>query len=330
MQTSSQRLGHDESTGANPVTPKISVIIPTRNRSQILAECLSRLLDQTLAREDYEIIVIDDASQDQTPEVIETFAARGVSGLRLDKQSAAASARNAGILKATSPFLLFLDDDAFVARDFIEQHLRTQIAAPGITTGPIVLVQVISPQSARGAETRRGWHRNPFPSGNVSVPRHAVEAAGMFDESFTLYGWEDPELFQRLKSQGLATRFCRKVPIYHYKPECGDNDIVQLVRREQERGRMGALFYAKHPAFGIGWATKRLPAILMLNRLAAKVFCLERRLETLLAGAYRPSSAAMRLLLMAHAEISAGNNQLKLISVGGQSLPAHQVHPERQ
>lgn len=97
---------------------KVSVVIAAFQAERFLARCLRSILDQTLPANEYEIIVIDDGSTDKTPTIISTFGSR-VRGLRLDENMGLPAAINAGIKKSTSDYIVRLDSDDFVNRNFL-------------------------------------------------------------------------------------------------------------------------------------------------------------------------------------------------------------------
>ncbi|WP_197435052.1 glycosyltransferase [Nitratireductor arenosus] len=285
----------------------LSVIVPTRNRAAVLRLSLPRLFTQTLAPDAYEVIVVDDASSDDTEAVLREFARENLVVTRLAVHAAAAAARNRALELARGDTLVFLDDDCLVAPDFLQQHAAAQARRPGsVVTGPIV--DVLEPPAEASPPRHRfaGWHRNPFPTGNVSVARADIVAAGGFDEDFTAYGWEDPEMFERLALRGLKRRYCGAAPVFHYKPPAMRRAFFDRIRLERERGAMGALFYAKHRRLSVGWRTKQLGAIRLLDRLVDRVADLDGRLAAASETGREPNSAWLRLLLVNHAEIEAG------------------------
>ncbi|HYX30920.1 MAG TPA: glycosyltransferase [Pyrinomonadaceae bacterium] len=86
--------------------PAVSVIIPTHNRARLLSAAIESV---RLAGSDLEIIVVDDASTDNTPEICERVS--GIRYLRFSDNRGLAQARNAGILAASGELVAFLDDD---------------------------------------------------------------------------------------------------------------------------------------------------------------------------------------------------------------------------
>lgn len=120
--------------------PELSVIIPTYNRSEMLFRCLDALEKQTIARERYEILVIDDHSPDDTPQRM--AGRRSVRFFRQAKNGGPSAARNVGILQAQGDWLLFLDDDILVAPDTLELHLNAHREQPGETVAVLGITRV--------------------------------------------------------------------------------------------------------------------------------------------------------------------------------------------
>ncbi|MDE2179509.1 MAG: glycosyltransferase family 2 protein [candidate division NC10 bacterium] len=89
--------------------PIVTVIIPTRNRLLLLQEAVASVQAQTL--QDWELIVVDDASEDATWTWLQTIAGPRIRPIRLEKHSERSAARNAGLAEAGGEFVLFLDDD---------------------------------------------------------------------------------------------------------------------------------------------------------------------------------------------------------------------------
>ena len=96
--------------------PFISVIVPVFNGAQFLPICLNELLASDY--EDFELIVVDDASNDRSVEVANEF---GVKVVRLPHRSGAAAARNAGSKAARGDIFLFVDADVQVRPDTISR-----------------------------------------------------------------------------------------------------------------------------------------------------------------------------------------------------------------
>lgn len=94
--------------------PLVSVIIPTYNRAHLVKRAIDSVLKQTY--KNFEIIVVDDASSDNTEQIINLFADRRIIYIKQEKNMGVAAARNAGIKKARGKYIAFLDsDDEFCA-----------------------------------------------------------------------------------------------------------------------------------------------------------------------------------------------------------------------
>ncbi|MGQ0765593.1 MAG: glycosyltransferase family 2 protein [Gemmatimonadota bacterium] len=289
------------------------MIIPTRNRASILALSLPLMLAQKGdGARDAQIIVVDDASDDGTVEVVRALRSPRITLLRNEKRSGAAAARNRALAVADAEVVVFLDDDAFVGPDFIARHLQVHgraqrlLAAGGI-------VEVREPKAgASHLATSAGFHRHPMPGGNSSVRLEHVLAAGGFDEDFDAYGWQDQELAERLLDRGLRRRFVRGAAIFHYKPAAVVLDARHELERERERGTMGARFYFRRPTTAVGITTKLWPPVQKLERMLDRLFSLSERSRRILAGerVMERFSGPWAVMLRSHVEIDAGRIEL--------------------
>ena len=100
----------------------ISVIVPGYNVQGTLGACLEALLDQTVPRDRYEIIYVDDASTAGSVEVARRYP--GVALIRLEANRGQANARNVGLAQSKGEIILFTDADCVPARDWIEAMLQ--------------------------------------------------------------------------------------------------------------------------------------------------------------------------------------------------------------
>lgn len=103
----------------------ISVIIPTRNRAALLKRTLNSLAAQTLPQENYEVLVVDNGSTDDTGEVCRAWAVQRDSFRVLhDARPGLHVGRHAGLRAATAPFLVYLDDDIWAPPTWLEGMLQ--------------------------------------------------------------------------------------------------------------------------------------------------------------------------------------------------------------
>jgi glycosyltransferase involved in cell wall biosynthesis len=173
------------------MTPKVSVIIPTCNRAQFLRAAVESVLNQTF--QDFEIIVVDDASSDETPQAARSFADGRVRYLRQEPKKGQGAARNAGIRAARGEYIALLDDDD----EWLPTKLRKQVALLRALPDEVGLIYTgyyrIDAASKRVlAEvmpTERGKVYDALGRGNwigtcstVLLRRRCLNKAGLFDE----------------------------------------------------------------------------------------------------------------------------------------------------
>src|SRR6185295_225181 len=100
---------------------RISAIVCTYKRPDYLRHALQSLRDQSLPRDEYEIIVVDNAVEMETQQVVEDFQDGALNLLYVPEQTVGLSrARNTGLNAAAAPYVAFLDDDARAERGWLE------------------------------------------------------------------------------------------------------------------------------------------------------------------------------------------------------------------
>lgn len=115
-----------EQGGASPRRPRLSIVICTYNRMDSLAETLESLRHQTAAAGDFEILVVDNNSPDDTRSVVERFAASGLPVRHLLERSQGLNfARNTGFRAAAADWVMYLDDDVRAHVDLVDRAIET-------------------------------------------------------------------------------------------------------------------------------------------------------------------------------------------------------------
>jgi GT2 family glycosyltransferase len=209
---------------------EITVIVPTLNRAHWLEECLASVLSQETREEfDFEVLVIDNGSTDDTAELLGKLAAENTRLRWLQELVRSESrARNAGIRESRGNWLAFLDDDELAEPDWLWNLLiaaRTQQVK--IVGGAVHLPQTAQQQLhpwtreilAVTCQNRSGPYspRTLPATGNVLVHWSVIEQIGGFDQAFTL--GSDTEFFHRATCAGLDRWFCYEAGVYHRTPE---------------------------------------------------------------------------------------------------------------
>jgi len=239
-----------------------SVVIPTYNRKPILEKCLLALEHQAYEGfegiDGYEVIVVDDGSTDDTVAWLKgnptTYP--HVKLFEQDHQGPA-GARNLGVEKATGDTIIFIDSDLVVTEVFLKSHAEALVRGQDelgsdrlFTYGRVINTCNFDEPTAEPFKVT-DYSAAYFATGNVAIARHWLIEAGLFDTGFQLYGWEDLELGVRLRNLGLTLIKCPEAVGYHWHPPFSLEDIPNLIDKEIQRGRMGVLFYQKHPTWNV-------------------------------------------------------------------------------
>lgn len=98
---------------------KVSIIVPVYNMGKYLRKCMNSLLNQDFS--DYEIIIIDDCSIDNSDEIIKSYKDKRIMYIRNKKNMGIGYNRNLGITKAKGEYVCFIDPDDYVRRDFLSK-----------------------------------------------------------------------------------------------------------------------------------------------------------------------------------------------------------------
>ncbi len=224
-------------------------MIPTYNQADLLHECLASLTRQTLPGEHFEIVVVDDGSTDGTATVLAQFSPP-VRMVRFPANRGRSAARNAGIREARAPLIVLVDSDILVRSDFLELHLQThrRQGAGILSRGPVIDVPDVS-RARNGPVPRVVSSPAYLTTANVTVEKAALLRAGLFDEGFPGYGWEDFDLGFRLRKLGIRRVFCRAAVAFHVDPMEQRAPVSDLLKKEEARARSAVYFFRKHPTF---------------------------------------------------------------------------------
>ncbi|MEA5570708.1 glycosyltransferase family 2 protein [Calothrix sp. UHCC 0171] len=250
-----------------------SVVIPTYNRKPILEKCLQALEVQQLSHSavtGYEVVLVDDGSTDGTLQWLEKCK-NEFPHVRVFSQNhqGPSAARNLGVEQATGDTIIFIDSDLVVTETFLQSHADALVAGKNklgndkfFTYGAVInTANFENPTSEPYKIT--DFSRAFFATGNVAIAKHWLEKAGLFDTEFQLYGWEDLELGVRLKNLGLVLIKCPQAVGYHWHPAFNIDQIPNLIDKEIQRGRMGVLFYQKHPT----WQVRLMIQMTLLHKI---------------------------------------------------------------
>lgn len=255
-----------------------SVVIPTYNRKPILEKCLRALEHQQFT--DYEVIVVDDGSTDGTVDWLKTNADQFPHvKLFCRNHLGASAARNFGVERAKGDTIVFIDSDLVVTDVFLHAHAESlrqgqqELGSNRLFTYGRVINTCNFEDPTSEPYKLTDFSAAYFATGNVAIARHWLIEAGLFDTGFQQYGWEDLELGVRLKNLGLKLIKCPEAVGYHWHPAFSLDQIPSLIDKEFQRGRMGVVFYQKHPTWDVKmmiqmtWIHKILWGVLSIGGL---------------------------------------------------------------
>ncbi|MDD4694467.1 MAG: glycosyltransferase family A protein [Firmicutes bacterium] len=243
----------------------VTVLIPTYNRKDILHKVLSGLFKQETECQ-FEIVIVDDGSTDGTFESLKELDPPVEVVFISVKHQGPSGARNSGLRISRGDLIIFMDSDIYPSPEFVEAHYRSHTKDNLIGHGPVIHTNDLeNPTEAEKKVTDIA--RAFFATGNASIYRKHLFDAGLFDEDFREYGWEDLEFGLRLRKKGLQKIEVPNAKGYHYKPKLVVTDLHKWKRRERERGHTAVLYYQKHPIRKVKIQTMISPFWFGLDRL---------------------------------------------------------------
>jgi glycosyltransferase involved in cell wall biosynthesis len=199
--------------------PAVSVIIPAYNAATTIAEALATVRGQTFT--DTEIIIVDDASEDDTVKILEKSAADCRVIVHAQNQGPA-GARNTGIEASTGEWVAFLDgDDAWLPHR-LDAQLRLAARHPEVAVWCAGHVSFADDDPDKAAASNESFrlipleefaNHNPVATSTVLARRAALDAADGFDTSFR--GPEDYDLWMRIAARHPIA--CMAAPLARYR-----------------------------------------------------------------------------------------------------------------
>lgn len=221
---------------------RLSLIIATYNRSASLIQTLNSVVEQKAPREQWECVVVNNNSSDDTEARFAEFVeAHPDCNLRMvfEKNQGLSFARNRGIRESVGEYIAIIDDDERIAKSFISAYISLFDSVPDAVAagGPIVAEYPdgrplwMSHYTERMIANAMFWgHKvREFPSGhipgggNMAIRRSAIKRYGVFDTSLgrtgeSLLGGEESDLFERLRIAEAKYYYTPDAVMYHIIP----------------------------------------------------------------------------------------------------------------
>lgn len=228
---------------------QVSVILATYNRATKLAQCLKSIFNQTLSSDQYEVIVVDDGSLDETTQVLQRFQGKfsNFSFLRQSNQGPA-TARNRGVRQARAKIIAFTDDDCVVPSDWLVRLLDglrrypAVVAVGGYQEAPDPVLaqswvarferfQTREIYAAQEREVVGGMETPAVVTNNMIIRKEVFDELGGFDETFPVAAGEDVDLKKRVTDQGHRLLYL-PIKVIHQQ----DYNLKGFLRQSYMRG----------------------------------------------------------------------------------------------
>lgn len=243
---------------------ELSVVVPVRDGANSLSSLLASLSAQTLPRDRFELIVVDNASRDDSARIARDAGARVVTEPFPNR----ARARNVGVAVTSAPLLAFIDADCVASPGWLEAFLGCAARAP-LVAGRVTVTTSDPPNSVerfeqlwrfeQGHWVEQGWAA----TANLLVSRDAFDAIGGFDPAYP-HTAEDADFCLRAGRAGYALGYCAEALVTHD----AESALVPMLKRaffhgygsQQALRRIGTGQSAwRHP--GVFWGDAALRQI---------------------------------------------------------------------
>lgn len=241
----------------------ISVIVSARNARDHIGACLRALLQQTDVDDEYEIIVVDDGSTDDTGDVARRLGVRVI----VQPHRGPAAARNHGANTAKGSLLLFTDADCEPARNWISKMIR-----------PFDQLEIVGAKGAYKSRQRdfvarfvqlefedkydllrKSKYIDFVDTYSAGYRREIFLSNGGFDESIPEPSVEDVDFSFRLAERGHKMVFVPDAIVYHHHPDT----LLRYLRRKFRFGYWRTLIYRRYP--GKAFSDSRTPMSLRVQ-----------------------------------------------------------------
>jgi len=222
----------------------LTTIICTYNRAKYIGPLLESIAANNLAKEEYEILLVDNNCTDNTREICESFvnvhkdvAFRYV----IETEQGLSAARNKGIKEAKGDIIVYIDDDALVDTWYLRTIVEYMSAHPEISAvgGPIIpsyedteepkwmtryTKELLCGYLFYG-EAERQFPGDRYPGGgNAAYRAEVFEKVGLFNTALgrkgnSLMGAEEKDIFDKMKAQGMRFMYLPKMILHHIIPQ---------------------------------------------------------------------------------------------------------------
>lgn len=215
-----------------------SIILPTYQRAYCIRETISSVVNQTC--EDWELIVVDNYSTDETEEYVKSFGDARIRFIQINNDGVIAKSRNYGILQSNGAYLAFIDSDDPWEEEKLMMAKMYLSEGHELVYHDLHIYNGVDKTKRRRMNVARDLERpvlvdlikngNGIPTSSVVVKRKLVEAVGGFSEDRRLIGIEDYDLWVRISR--ISDRFFMIDQILGYYTDDGAGTLNHSLRRK--------------------------------------------------------------------------------------------------
>lgn len=220
--------------------PKVSVVIPTYNRPDLVSRAIDSVLAQSF--QDFEVIVVDDGMEKRSEATVSAFGDKRIKYIKNESSLGGGGARNVGIKNAQGEFVAFLDDDDLWLPKKLEIQIKTieeAIGGAGFCFTSVVKDDGKKRENTSVDENTRDWSVRSltrfkgFLTSTLLVNRKVFEEVGYFDESFPTH--QEADLILRISQVYKGVGINMPLVIMDISPHehIGGNIKKRIIGREK-------------------------------------------------------------------------------------------------
>ncbi len=232
--------------------PKVSVVIPTCNRPDLLSQAIQSVLMQTF--QDFEIIVVDDGTE-SVAQAVESFKDSRIRYIKNIGVHGGGAARNLGIKEAKGDFIAFLDDDDEWLPEKLSIQMQRMVDTPSEVGCCVSGARIISESDEHINHVEDGVHDfadivltrfKGFLTSTLIVKREVFSSVGFFDESLPSH--QEAELLIRITRKYKGFGINKPLTIMNMLPhEHIGGDIYRRIRGKEMVLEKHTALFAAHP-----------------------------------------------------------------------------------
>lgn len=226
----------------------ISVIVPAYNAQPYISRCIEALLSQSFNPNNYEVIVVDDGSSDQTADIIKNYPVKYV----YQKNQGPATARNRGVKEAKGDIILFTDADCVPTGNWIEEMVRpfkspdiAAVKGAYLTNQKEVVARLAQVEFEERFEMlKKADSIDMVDTYSAGFRKAIFSQMGGFDTTFPVANNEDTDLSYKMSRHGFKMVFNPVAVVYHLKHP---DSIKKYARLKFWRGYWRMVVYKRFP-----------------------------------------------------------------------------------